>query len=184
MNIFYTHTDPELAAQSLPDKHISKMPIECVQLLVSALNRNGIEHDVRTKAGTKHKGGYPNHPSTLWTGDAQTHFEWVLAHGVALCHEFERRFGRPHACLLQLMAIDIADHVAELKDDTFSAPPQCMPDEAKHVCTVTAYRRCIATKVLDKPDSFVWRKGRPEPDWLQSHVETLQDEQSTSLAFV
>lgn len=183
MNIFYTDENPVHAAWSLPDKHISKMPVECVQLLVSALNRSGIEHDIRTKAGDRHRGGYPNHPCTVWTAASRLHFEWVLAHGYALCVEFERRFGRVHACLRQLQAIDIAGHADELKEDTFSAPPQCMPDDLKVGDTVTAYRRCIAGKVLDKPGSFYWRRG-DAPSWLASHLETLRDERFAASASV
>ena len=66
MNIFYCDEDPVVAAKSLPDKHVLKMPLETVQMLVSALNRHGIRHEVMTKAGTVHKGGYKNHPCTIW----------------------------------------------------------------------------------------------------------------------
>lgn len=175
MNIFYTDENPIHAARSLPDKHISKMPVECVQLLVSALNRSGIEHDIRTKAGDRHRGGYPNHPCTVWTAASSAHFYWVLDHGFALCREFRERFGRVHACFRQLQAIAIAGHADEIKEDTFSAPPQCMPDELRVDDTVTAYRRCIAGKVLDKPGSFYWRHA-DAPSWLASHLETVKGE--------
>ena len=62
MNIFFTDRSPKVAAQSLPDKHIVKMPVEAVQMLVSACLANAVEPEVYTKAGTLHKGGYDMHP--------------------------------------------------------------------------------------------------------------------------
>ena len=37
INIFYTDHDPDVAARDLPDKHVVKMPVEAVQMLVSAV---------------------------------------------------------------------------------------------------------------------------------------------------
>ena len=55
MNIFYTDHDPDTAAQSLPDKHIVKMPVETVQMLFSSCLRHGIQPNVITCLSIIHK---------------------------------------------------------------------------------------------------------------------------------
>ena len=164
MNIFYTDTDPVLAACSLPDKHIVKMPVETVQMLVSACIRHGLPYDVRTVAGTLHRGGYHNHPSTVWAGDTQQNFSWLWRHGVALCMEYTHRYGKQHACAKQLDALERC--LTWIPAGHRTIPALAMPDECKTDDPVESYRNCIRLKVQTKPLSFVWNRGRSAPDWL------------------
>lgn len=105
MNIFFLDTDPKEAAVMQCDKHVSKMAVESVQMLVSALRRHGAtDADVPlTKAGTPHRGGHPNHPSTVWAGDASGNFHWLAHHAVELCREYTFRYGKVHACESQAL---------------------------------------------------------------------------------
>ena len=41
-----------------------------------------------------------------------------------------------------------------------------MPDECKTDDPVESYRNCIRLKVSQKPGSFKWAKGTPQPAWL------------------
>ena len=164
INIFYTDTNPHFAAQSLPDKHVCKMPVESVQMLVSACFANGITPEVYTKAGTLHKGGYHNHPCTVWAGLTATNFYWTWRWGIALCREYTKRYGKRHFAEGQLETI--GQYCWHIRPGHLTPPAQAMPDEFKHADPVLAYRACIRGKVAAKPDSFVWRKGTPAPDWL------------------
>lgn len=165
MNIFFTDRSPKVAAQSLPDKHIVKMPVEAVQMLVSACLANAVEPEVYTKAGTLHKGGYHKHPCTVWAGANAENYWWTLQWGKALCKEYTKRYGKVHFAQGQLDALE--DYYLQLPAAPSMTPPaQAMPDEFKHADPVMAYRACIRGKVASKPDSFVWRKGTPAPDWL------------------
>ena len=164
MNIFYTDHDPAVAAQSLPDKHVVKMPVETVQMLVSALRRYGIDYTVTTKAGTNHLGGYASHPSTVWCGDNVANATWLWEHGVALCAEYTERYGKHHFAEQQLE--QLLDYIHELPDGDLTSPALAMPDECKCSDPVESYRNCIRAKVAAKPDSFVWRKCTPAPAWL------------------
>lgn len=92
MNIFVLDLSPRIAARYHCDKHVVKMAVESIQMLVGVLNRYGIEHDVCTKAGNMHKGGYHNHPCTLWAGDSRDNFDWLLSLTHELVEEHERRF--------------------------------------------------------------------------------------------
>ena len=164
MNIFYTDHDPNTAARSLPDKHIVKMPVEAVQMLVSACLRHGIQPNVITSKGTVHKGGYHNHPSTVWAGDTQENWFWTLSWGLSLCDEYTKRYGKQNFAegqLHQLLSV-----LESVPAGSLTHPAQAMPDEFKHADPVLAYRACIRGKVASKPDSFVWHKGTPAPDWL------------------
>lgn len=164
MNIFYTDRCPITAAQSLPDKHIVKMPVEAVQMLVSACLANGIQPKVVTKAGTLHKGGYHSHPCTVWAGINRANFYWTWRWGKALCAEYTKRYGKVHFAQGQLEAL--ADLYELLPVGALTSPAQAMPDEFKHADPVQAYRACIRGKVASKPESFVWCKGTNAPEWI------------------
>ena len=164
MNIFYTDHDPDVAAQSLPDKHIVKMPVEAVQMLVSACVRHGIQPSVMTKAGTIHKGGYHRHPSTVWAGDNRSNFTWTLLWGLALCREYTRRYGKVHFAQGQLDRL--VHSINNIPAGHATSPALAMPDECKVADPVESYRNCIRAKVFEKPASFVWNKGTAAPCWL------------------
>lgn len=164
MNIFFTDRDPVIAAQSLPDKHIVKMPVETVQMLVSACLRHGIQPNVLTSKGTVHRGGYHNHPSTIWAGDSSQNALWLLHHGFALCHEYTKRYGKTHFAYGQLLQLQA--YITRIPAGPLTPPAQAMPDELKHSDPVLAYRACIRAKVAAKPLSFVWAKGTKAPAWL------------------
>lgn len=166
MNIFYTDHDPQLAAQSLPDKHIVKMPVETVQMLVSALMRWNLQPNVLTSKGTIHKGGYAKHPSTVWAGDNRENAWWLLRHGFALCSEYTKRYGKIHFAEGQLRQILDSKLIGELPLGPLTAPALAMPDECKTKDPVESYRIYIRHKVSSKPEAFVWQKNRPAPNWL------------------
>ena len=164
MNIFYTDTDPVTAAQSLPDRHIVKMPVEAVQMLVSAHVRHGIQPNVITSKGTVHKGGYHRHPCTVWAGDSAANAAWLWAWGMALCAEYTKRYGKVHFAQGQL--VTLRDHVDTIPGQEFTSPAQAMPEECKDPDPVVAYRNCIQHKLDTRPGTFVWNKGTPMPNWL------------------
>lgn len=166
MNIFYTDHDPTVAARNLPDKHIVKMPVETVQMLVSALLRWDLQPNVLTSKGTVHKGGYAKHPSTIWAGDNRENAWWLLRHGFALCAEYTKRYGKTHFAEGQLRTILDSKLIGELPLGPQTPPALAMPDECKVADPVESYKNCIRLKVVAKPDSFVWNKGTAAPDWL------------------
>lgn len=171
MNIFVVNTDPIEAAVSLCDKHVPKMTVESVQMLVSALRRHGAQdQDVPlTAKGTPHKGGYANHPSTVWAGETSENFDWLLTHAEALAQEFTFRFNKEHACLKQLDKIkksagfvpkgsmsNVALCVGPNLQEKYGATHLPMHD------AVSCYREFY---VLDKAEFAAWDKGRNAPNW-------------------
>lgn len=163
MNIFVTDLDPVKAAQSLPDKHVVKMPVEAVQMLVSVMLRHGVEPGVITKSGTHHKGGYANHPCTVWAGDSYQNAFWTWQWGIALCKEYTARYGKTHFAEGQLRRLAMV--LWMIPDGPMTTPALAMPDECKTPDPVESYQNCIRAKVFEKPDSFVWKKGTDAPRW-------------------
>tara|TARA_B100000424_G_scaffold256089_1_gene235734 strand:+ start:4064 stop:4606 length:543 start_codon:yes stop_codon:yes gene_type:complete len=100
MNIFVLDENPITAARMYCDKHSPKMVVELLQQLGSAVIRHGAtpEQMPLTSKGTPLKGGYHNHPCTIWCGESQANFIWASIHAIELCLEFTRRFGKTHFC--------------------------------------------------------------------------------------
>lgn len=169
MNIFVLDLDPELAAQMHCDKHVPKMCVEATQMLVSAVRRHGAtDNDVPlTKSGKPHRGGYKSHPCTLWAGDSRDNFMWLFWHGIALCEEFQFRFGKEHACLKQITVLgSLFRFVPEGKLTPFA---QAMSDEFRNDDPVIAYRDYYWH---DKRKNIVceWKKGREMPQWFNKEL--------------
>ena len=191
MNIFFLDKDPVLAGQMQCDKHVPKMCVETVQMLVSALRKNQWTDDMLplTKAGTVHKGGYANHPSTVWAGHNVQNFAWLLDHGLELCREFESRFNKQHACWDQLQHILDTLNLESTKyayawgptdkhDPTYlSNVPLCIGEklqwyygqkDAPLEHAVNMYRQFYK---MDKWEFASWSKGRDCPEWWYEYDE-------------
>ncbi len=149
MNIFVLDTDPITAATQQCDKHIVKMPLECAQMLCTAIALNG--------GHTRYKPTHKNHPCTVWTRDSRQHFDWLVEHGLGLCWEYTARYGKIHACQEVIEATRLQRSCIE--DNGWSTQPQCMPDQYKTDDVVQAYR-----------DFYIGEKGfakwkRNQPTW-------------------
>ena len=99
MNLFVTHTDPEICAQNLDDKRVGKLLMEANQMLSLAIKvRLDSKHwepfvgPGMLTAGLSHK----NHPVSIWVRDSFGNFGWTLQHAMFLGREFEHRFGKKH----------------------------------------------------------------------------------------
>ena len=86
MNIFVVDENPEIAARSLCDKHVCKLLIESGQMLCAA-------HPV---GSAPWKRTHYNHPCTIWARSSTENYRWLAAHGLAICEEYTRRYGRRH----------------------------------------------------------------------------------------
>ena len=191
MNIFVLDENPITAAEMMCDKHIPKMVVESAQMLASAVRRWGATDDVMplTKAGKPYRGGYANHPCTVWAGDTFGNFAWLHDHAVALLVEYTHRFGKVHACadpISQLWHVGVVVSPSHRRTTTPFA--LAMPDEYRpeygiltpeqidaddfnvyHASgneAVQAYRRYYHSKQFAK-----WEKGTPAPDWWEGVIE-------------
>jgi hypothetical protein len=154
VNIFYVDTDPVLAAKSLCDKHIVKMPLETAQMLCVPF------------VSAPYKPTHTKHPCTLWALSSLENYNWLLEHGVALSHEYTARYGRVHAseeviwwCYEGLPALGLPSLGLQV-------PALAMPDRFKCDDPVESYR---AYYMGAKVDLAKWEHGNP-PYWWNPYA--------------
>jgi hypothetical protein len=171
VNIFAVNDDPRLAARDLPDKLVVKMPTESLQLLTPwAFNAHGIyvKKPDGTNYGTK---GFAHHPCAKWLYEHPANVAWLISHGLEMCTEYSRRYGKTHGAqlgILQVRKLFIYQHPGVYPDD-HTEFVQAMPDEFKVPGDpVTAYRNYIngykgyaVWNYSEKPDW--WDDAKHEP---------------------
>ena len=182
MNIFILSEDPVLAAQLQCDKHVVKMIVESAQMLSTAHRMlDGTETRKPSKSGktmvkywthpTKedllYKAVHIGHPCTVWSMESIANYIWHYNHFVALCDEYQYRYGKVHGtdALLRDVLIEPPINIPEKGLTPFplamKANPECIhPDDP-----VKSYRMFYQTK----QDRFkmAWTK-RPIPEWFQA----------------
>ena len=166
MNIFVTDADPNKSASCLPDKHIVKMPLETCQML-SIVGSAKWGHDfgqLPKLDGTPYKtdkGAFRNHPCTIW---AQSHWTWLINHGLGLCYEYTHRYGKTHSCQ---STIEYANTIFPHTDDFPTTFTRAMPDEYKldtSIDTFTAYKNYISSKPWVASNYL--RDPSRKPNWI------------------
>ena len=197
MNIFALSTDPVAAARMVCDVHSNKMCLESAQMMASVLRRHGatdeefLAYNIVTKAGKPYGNAHPNHPCTLWAGDAYGNWVWLAKHARELLNQFYQRYGGQHAChgpiqnMRSLMRHMDANAIQEdtWHDSSFFAKRaktpfvMAMPDEFKRDDgkEVQAYREYYRSKVFKNGKKPAWEKGAPMPHWYaQANMETQE----------
>jgi len=171
MNIFVTDPDPIVSAQCLPDKHIVKMPLETCQMLSIVASEkwgHGFGKLPKKSGGyyATDKGAFRNHPCTIWANSCLENTWWLLAHGLALCNEYEHRYGKTHSCektLIEATTIIPSAPSPYLPSSfTFAGP-----DEFKYDTSIdifTAYKRYVASKPWVATNYL--RDPSRKPDWI------------------
>lgn len=175
MNIFVTDSNPWKSAKVLPDKHVTKMPLEsCQMLAIVASEKWGHGFGTLPKAdGTPYatdKGAFRNHPCTVWAGEFVNNWQWLIRHGLALCEEYTNRYGKVHTCQKTLL---VAKEIFPNADPTGRSGKEttpfvrAMPDEFKldtSISTFDAYKMYIASKPWVK-DNYLRLPSR-KPSWI------------------
>jgi hypothetical protein len=175
MNIFVTDFSPYKSAVVLPDKHIVKMPLEtCQMLAIVCSDKWGHGFGTIPKAdGTPYateKGAFRNHPCTIWANNFVLNWQWLLAHGLAMCDEYTARYGKVHTCFNTLLAAKdiLPTGDPQGRSGKHTTPfARAMPEEYKldtNIDTFTAYKMYIASKPWVK-DNYL-RLPHRKPDWI------------------
>jgi hypothetical protein len=162
MQIFFVDRDPIIAAQSLCDKHIVKMPIEAAQLLsITSVLCGGI--------APYKSGKWKNHPCAIWVRQSKQHTDWLLVHGKELCNEFYKRYrpngGKHHASLDALLSLET--HGTFPVDNGWKDPPQALPEDVQHEDVITAYRQYYNKY---KTKFATWKEPANPPEWFVQYV--------------
>lgn len=150
MNIFVLDTDPTLAAQAQCDKHVVKMVLETAQLLCS----------IYEPGSAPYKRTHYNHPCAVWMRSSLGNWQWLLAHGQALCHEYTHRYGKHHAS--SHVIAWCSEHAPEFAQVDATPFVQVLPDAYRQEDPVTAYRLYYQK---DKAGFARWTRRAP-PAWF------------------
>jgi hypothetical protein len=153
MNLFVTDECPYQSAYNLPDKLVVKMALENAQMLAANFSDEFLAYGgLRKKDGTFYKATHKNHPCTKWGRECQENIAWMIVHGLAICAEYHRRYGKIHSCLqahLDAKKLFEANGGSLQMYKQHSPFVRAMPDELKTdktIDSVEAYRRYIHTK--------------------------------------
>ena len=135
-------------------KHCSKMILEQVQILCSALHLTGKD--------APYKLTHKNHPCSIWARQSLQNWMWLWEFTQVLHTEFQHRYGKKHKSGIVSESLDIPD----LPDSGFTEPPMAMPDEYKQDDVVEAYR---AYYIGEKQHIADWGV-RSIPEWYKLEV--------------
>ena len=158
MNIFVLHHDPQVAAEMMCDKHVVKMILETAQMLCTVIASHG--HD------TPYRPTHRKHPCTIWAGESQANWNWLVTHGLALCSEYTKRYGKVHKS--ERVIKWCRDSNINLSCVYLTPFAQAMPEEYKNECPVTAYRAYYRG---EKAHFAKWKTQ--EPDWWRGNEESI-----------
>jgi len=152
MNIFVLSEDPVEAAQMQCDRHVVKMALETAQLLCSP-------HE---PGAAPYRRTHYNHPSAVWARATYENYEWLVVHGVALCDEYTRRYGKQHKS--REIITWARDNAMPLALPTRGLTPfaLAMPDKYKSDNATEAYR---AYYINEKARIATWRPPSTPPYW-------------------
>lgn len=179
MNIFYTDTNPTVAARNMVDRHVVKMILETAQILSTAhrycdgkptkvnyVDRRGrkktkivlrLNNDDDYYAAT-----HINHPSTVWARQTSSNYEWLYEHLLALGDEYTFRYGKQHKTIVDRAAI-LKNLPNNILVDSMTTMPSCM--DKQYILSndpVINYRNYY---IVGKRHIHRWTKRTP-PNWL------------------
>lgn len=181
MNIFILHDDPVKAAQDQCDKHVVKMIVESAQMLSTAHrmldgtmelrpSKSGKRmvkyyvHPNNNFEGVLYKAVHHFHPCTVWTMESSDNYKWHYDHFIALCEEYEYRYGKQHSTygLLKDILASLPKNIPNVGLTKFrlamQANPECMFEDS-----VKSYRAFYHTK--QSRFKMAWTK-RSVPNWF------------------
>ena len=160
MNIFVLDENPVTAAKYACDKHVVKMILESAQMLCA----------VQPEGTAPYKRSFYNHPCTKWANEFVTNWQWLLAHGLAMCNEYTARYGKVHTCQKTLLAAKEILPTADPQGRSGKGPTPFVfagPDEFKYdegIDIYDKYKMYISSKPWVK-DNYLRIPNR-KPDWV------------------
>lgn len=162
MNIFYLHEDPYTSAKAMTNKHVVKMILESAQMLSTA--HHVLDKDQVRNKDKLYKPTHQNHPSSVWVRQSKEHYMWLYKHFIALSTEYTKRYDKTHLTY-QRLASYLQEYPENLKNDTFTQPPQAMPDIYKDTDSVRAYRKYYLNEKIKEDTDLerfaitLWERG-------------------------
>ena len=176
MNLFVTDPSPYQSAYNLPDKLVVKMALENAQMLAANFDREFLDYGgLKKKDGGFYAVTHKNHPCSKWIRESKENVAWAIVHGLAICAEYHRRYGKIHSCLQAHLDAKrlFESNGGHLKTYVGHTPfVRAMPEELKTdqtISSVEAYRRYMHTKHY-----AAWKYSEQPQWWQQDEHSRLQ----------
>ena len=161
MNLFILSLLQWEIAQSMMDKHVSKILLEAVQMLCTA-KRVIDPEDVDGLYKMAHK----NHPVTVWCRKSRANFIWTLDLVDELHKEWRFRYGHPETKFHKsyLVAMILRENMpSKFEEEELTPFALAMPEEYKTDDPVESYRNYYMSE--EKRKIATWNKRREKPVW-------------------
>ena len=161
MNLFILSLLQWEIAQSMMDKHVSKILLEAVQMLCTA-KRVIDPEDVEGLYKLAHK----NHPVTVWCRKSRANFIWTLDLVDELHKEWRFRYGHPETKFHKsyLVAMILRENMpSKFEEEELTPFALAMPEEYKTDDPVESYRNYYMSE--EKRKIATWNKRREKPVW-------------------
>lgn len=156
MNIFILSLDPKEAARFHCNKHVVKMVVESAQIMCSALTINGISSDC-------YRSTHSHHPCVLWAAKSTGNFHWLYQLFIALCDEYNKRYGRIHKSYGVVLNSNAIQSYLKKSIEPMTSFVQAMPDEWKQRDDVVLAYRCFY--IAEKSRFAKWSPRALPPAW-------------------
>ena len=166
MNLFILAWVHQEIAECMIDKHVSKILLEAVQMLCTALHvlEPGMHPNI-------YKMTHKNHPVSIWCRTSKENFEWTLQLIDCLHEEWRFRYKHTKIHKSYLMAQYIKDHIPVFPEQGLTPFALAMPDEYKTSDPVESYRNYYVSK-----RSIATWKNRSPPDWFYDRIKSNEKE--------
>lgn len=152
------------------------MPLENAQMLAANFSEEFLGYGgLSKKDGGHYKSTHKNHPCTVWGRECEENVAWMILHGLGLCAEYHRRYGKVHACLQAHLDAKrlFEENGGDLKNWHHHTPfarainGDSYP-EIRHntnITTTEAYRQYMHRKHYAK-----WKVTERTPAWWDEHL--------------
>ena len=168
MNLFILSWNFKECAEYLFDKHVSKILLEIVQMLCTAIQLVDPDNEISSKIKL-YKIAHKNHPVTIWMRASLDNYMWALNLVDAMHNEWKYRYDHPpekmHKSFIVATYLKKYAPSADKFPSTGLTPfALAMPVECKCEDPIEAYRKYYQTP--DKQKIASWKK-REKPAWYQ-----------------
>lgn len=159
MNLFVLDVDPVNAAIQNCDKHVCKIILEAAQMVMLSYHVYGIPDNPPFEIwnAKTHK----NNHLSKWVRENTANYMWTVKHGLALCDEYEYRYGKIHK-VKALLEWCGANPPKTMPDGEMTTFRQAVAEDCYHDDVVEAYRKYY---IKYKASFAKWTK-RPVPEWF------------------
>lgn len=170
MNIFVLDTNPAIAARFHNDRHVTKMILECAQLMSTAHVYLDGQATAEARVPIVLRPGFVNHPCTRWVRKCSANYVWAHELMGHLLVEFNMRYGHHHSYRTNGTWDALRIRPLNLPVGWLTPFAQAMPLLYKRSNAVQAYRLYYFN---EKQALAQWRAPAEVPAWWHemAHLE-------------